>query len=114
MDSTPSRRFCQKAVTFGAPGKRPLMPMTAMASGESWFSDLLIDLPPSHRQWVLATHGPSLLCGPVVDFEGRRALGLVVRQMLHQGADSRVFEHIDEGQLTVQHLPEFAMDPGEE
>ena len=33
IDSTPARRFCQNASTFGAPGKRPARPTIATASG---------------------------------------------------------------------------------
>ncbi len=35
-DSTPSRRFCQKAAVLSAPGKRPAMPTTAIRRSMPW------------------------------------------------------------------------------
>src|SRR5262245_39224239 len=55
MDSTPSRRFAQKASTSAAPGNRPAMPTIAISSRSSGSGD--IALPPRQPELALTGEG---------------------------------------------------------
>src|SRR6185295_17855618 len=110
--STPSRRLRHSSSRSPAPGKRPAMPTTAMASAScvsssiaspsaSRLAQALHGLPlPAFRRLLLLRQGLDLL---------ERGLLLLAAQVAGEGPDARMAEEIDDGQLAAQRLAQPAV-----
>src|SRR5262245_6375480 len=95
---------------FLAPGKRPARPMMATPSTESCVFSLLTNLLLLPCRLRLLGPRPSSLLSAVVSFLKRRPLASLVGEIFGERADSRVSEHLDQGNFLAESFAQLTVN----